>query len=132
MAAWTSSISLIEPATAYLVEHFDLGRRAAVLLVSLLSWLLGVAVALSFNDWSGFRLFGLGLFDLLDTLTSKIMMPLAGLLIALFVARVMQRAHVESEIGLGGRAFGLWYGVLRYVSPVAIVLIFLNVIGVIG
>ncbi|WP_374277908.1 sodium-dependent transporter [Azonexus sp.] len=131
-AAWTSSISLIEPATAYLVEHFSLGRRAAVLLVSLLVWLLGVAVALSFNDWSGFKVFGLGLFDLLDTLTSKIMMPLAGLLIALFTARVMQRAHVESEIGLGGRAFGLWYGVLRYVSPVAIVLIFLNVIGVIG
>lgn len=131
-AAWTSAISLLEPGVTLLVERFDLGRQAAVVLLSSGVWLLGVAVALSFNEWSGFSLFGLGLFDLLDTLTTKIMMPLAGLLIALFTAWAMKRAHVEEEVGLRGGAFRLWYGVLRYVSPVAIVLIFLNVIGVIG
>lgn len=131
-AAWTSAISLLEPGVTLLVERFDLGRKAAVLLLSTGIWLLGVAVALSFNEWSAFSLFGLGLFDLLDTLTTKIMMPLAGLLIALFTAWAMKRAHVEEEVGLRGGAFRLWFGVVRYVSPVAIVLIFLNVIGVIG
>jgi NSS family neurotransmitter:Na+ symporter len=60
------------------------------------------------------------------------LMPLAGLLIALFAGWVMKRAHVADEIGLQGGAFRLWYGAVRYVSPVAIALIFLNVIGVIG
>ncbi|WP_374326254.1 sodium-dependent transporter [Azonexus sp.] len=131
-AAWTSAISLLEPGVSLLVERFDLGRKAAVTLLSSGVWLLGVAVALSFNEWSAFSLFGLGLFDLLDTLTTKIMMPLAGLLIALFAAWTMKRAHVEEEVGLRGGAFRLWYGVVRYVSPVAIVLIFLNVIGILG
>ena len=62
----------------------------------------------------------------------KIMMPTAGLLIALFVGWRMQRAHVEDEIALSAGSFKLWFAVLRYLSPVAIVLIFLNVIGVIG
>ena len=131
-AAWTSSISLIEPATALLVEHYGLSRPRAVFAVGFVVWLLGVAVALSFNDWSAFMIFGLGIFDLLDTITTKFMMPLAGLLIALFVGWVMKRAAVAEEIAMSPGYFGLWFKVLRYVVPVAIVLIFLNVIGVIG
>lgn len=131
-AAWTSSISLIEPPSALLIERFGLRRPVAVGLVCLAAWLLGMAVALSFNDWGHIKLFGLNIFDLLDTLTTKIMMPTAGLLIALFVGWRMQRAHVEDEIGLSAGSFRLWFAVLRYFSPVAIVLIFLNVIGVIG
>lgn len=131
-AAWTSSISLLEPSVTLVVERFGLGRQVAVLLVTLGIWLLGVAVALSFNAWSGVTLFGLGFFDLLDTLTSKIMMPLAGLLIAVFTAWVMQRRHVADEIGLSGRSFSFWYRVVAFVSPVAIAIIFLNVIGILG
>lgn len=131
-AAWTSSISLIEPPSALLIERFGLRRPVAVGLVCLAAWLLGIAVALSFNDWAHIKLFGLNIFDLLDTLTTKIMMPTAGLLIALFVGWRMQCAHVEEEIGLSAGSFRLWFAVLRYLSPVAIVLIFLNVIGVIG
>lgn len=131
-AAWTSAISLLEPGVTLLVERFAMSRPGAVLLLCLGVWLLGIAAALSFNDWSAVQFFGLGIFDLLDTMTSKIMMPLAGFLIALFAGWVMKRAHVEQEIGLKGGAFALWFNVVRYVSPVAIFLIFLNVVGVIG
>ena len=79
-AAWTSAISLIEPATAFLVERFGLGRKPAVAAVCFIAWCIGIAVALSFNLWSEIKLFGLNIFDLLDTLTTKILMPLAGLL----------------------------------------------------
>ena len=131
-AAWTSAISLVEPATAFLVERFGLGRKPAVAAVCFVAWVIGIAVALSFNLWSEIKLFGLNIFDLLDTLTTKMLMPLAGLLIALFAGWVMKRGHVAEEIGLQGGAFRLWYGTVRYVSPVAIALIFLNVIGIIG
>jgi NSS family neurotransmitter:Na+ symporter len=131
-AAWTSAISLLEPGVSLLSERYGMGRKQAVVLLSSAVWLLGIAVALSFNDWSSYKLFGLGLFDFLDTLTTKIMMPLAGLLIALFAGWKMKRAHVFEEIRMGSRVFVLWFNVVRYVSPVAIVIIFLNVIGVIG
>ncbi len=131
-AAFTSSISLIEPGTSFLIERFGISRPKAVWSIAFIIWLLGIAVALSFNDWSGFKIFGLGIFDFLDTLTTKIFMPLAGLLIAVFAGWVMKRADVEEEMGLPAGGFGLWFNVVRFVSPVAIVLIFLNVIGVIG
>jgi NSS family neurotransmitter:Na+ symporter len=131
-AAWTSSISLMEPFAAFLIERFGLSRRAAVGGMGLVAWLLGIAVALSFNEWSGFRILGLGVFDLLDTLTTKIMMPLAGLLIALFVGWIMRRHHVAEEMGLSGAQLGIWLNVLRFGSPLAIGLIFLHVVGVIG
>ncbi len=131
-AAWTSSISLGEPATAFLIERFGLARRLAACIVCVSAWLVGVAVALSFNVWSEAKLFGLNFFDLLDTLTSRIMLPISGLLIALFVGWVMKRAHVEDEIGLRGGALTMWFNALRYIAPVAILLIFLNALGVLG
>jgi NSS family neurotransmitter:Na+ symporter len=115
-AAWTSSISLIEPPSALLIERFGLRRPVAVGLVCLAAWLLGMAVALSFNDWGHIKLFGLNIFDLLDTLTTKIMMPTAGLLIALFVGWRMQRAHVEDEIALSAGGFKLWFAVLTSIA----------------
>ncbi len=54
-AAWTSSISLIEPPSALLIERFGLRRPVAVGLVCLAAWLLGMAVALSFNDWGAYQ-----------------------------------------------------------------------------
>ncbi len=131
-AAWTSAISLLEPGVTLLVERFAMSRPSAVLLLCLSVWLLGIAAALSFNEWSAVQFFGLGIFDLLDTMTSKLMMPLAGFLIALFAGWIMKQAHVEQEIGLTGGMFTLWFNVVRYVSPVAILLIFLNVVGVIA
>ncbi|KXB30794.1 transporter [Dechloromonas denitrificans] len=131
-AAWTSSISLLEPFVALLIERFAFSRKRAAWATGGAVWLLGIAVALSFNEWSEVKLFGLGIFDLLDSLTTKIMMPLSGLLIAVFAGWMMQRRHVEDEIALGGKGFALWRMTLRYVSPIAIVAIFLHVIGVVG
>lgn len=131
-AAWTSSISLIEPFAAYLIERHGFSRGTAVWGMSVFIWLLGVAVALSFNVWSEVKFFGLNIFDLLDTVTTKIMMPLAGLLIAVFVGWVMKAKHVAEEIALEGGALSLWRNVLRYLSPLAIALIFLHVTGLIG
>ena len=131
-AAWTSSISLIEPFAALLIERAGVSRTAAVWGISSGIWLLGVAVALSFNLWSEFKVFGQNIFDLLDTITTKIMMPLTGLLIALFVGWVMKSPHVAEEIGLRGAGLRLWHNVLRYLSPLAIILIFLHVVGALG
>ncbi|MDP1682364.1 MAG: sodium-dependent transporter [Burkholderiales bacterium] len=128
-AAWTSSISLVEPAVSWLIENTALTRARAALLVGGLIWLIGIAVLLSFNEWSEVKLFGLNIFDLFDKLTTNILLPLGGLLMALFAVWVMHAAHAQEELALNDRHYRRWLFVTRFVAPSAIVLVFLNLIG---
>jgi neurotransmitter:Na+ symporter, NSS family len=131
-AAWTSAISLIEPAVAFLVENVALTRVFATTLVAMFAWLLGVGALLSLNVWSGLRLFDMGLLDLLDYLTANILLPLGGFLIALFVGWRMTERSVESELQLRLRwLYSLWYFLVRYVAPIAILVVFLRAVGLI-
>jgi len=131
-AAWTSAISLLEPFVALLTEKLGLRRTVAAWSTGAGVWLLGIAVSLSFNEWSGFTLFGMGLFDQLDALTSKILMPLGGLCVALFAGWVMKREHLFDEVAMSARSFAIWRILLRYVAPIAIILIFLHVTGILS
>jgi NSS family neurotransmitter:Na+ symporter len=124
-AALTSSISLLEPFTAWLNERVGVHRVAAVAGTGLGVWLLGVAVSVSFNIYADWRIFGLSLFDALDYLTSRIIMPMDGLAIAILVAWAMKKTLVREEMAdLPGKVFALWFSVLRYLVPVGIVIVF--------
>jgi len=130
-AAWTSAISLVEPAVAWLTENTRLTRKQAALLIGIGDWLLGIAVLLSFNAWQDVRLvFGLGIFDTLDKLTSTIMLPLGGLAMALFAGYAMKSRQVQEELGLAEAGYRFWRFLVRYVAPVAIAAVFLYLLGV--
>lgn len=131
-AAWTSSISLVEPAIAWITENTSITRKRAALMIAMVDWLLGIAVVLSFNEWKDVKLlFGLNIFDTLDKLTTNIMLPLGGLLMAIFAGWVMQTRHVREELGIAVRAYALWRFTIRFISPLAIVAIFLYLFGLI-
>jgi NSS family neurotransmitter:Na+ symporter len=69
-------------------------------------------------------------FDMLDYLTANIMLPLGGLLIALFAGWRMRRSSLLEELAIPDAwLFRLWYVLLRFVAPVAVIIIFLNVVG---
>jgi len=133
-AAWSSAISLVEPAVAWLVENRGLERVTACAFVGILSWLLGIGSVLSFNLWSGadYQLFGKTVFDIKDYLASNIMLPLGGLMIALFSGWVARREMAHDELAMRSRfAFQLWWWLIRFVAPVGIVFVFLNAVGAI-
>ncbi|BCU07717.1 sodium-dependent transporter [Allochromatium tepidum] len=133
-AAWTSAISLIEPAVAWLVENRGMRRVSATFGVGVLAWFLGIGSVLSFNLWSGesFQLLGKTWFDLLDYLTANILLPLGGLFIALFAGWVMSRSASRGELRLGdGLGYRTWRFLVRYVSPALVVIVFFNAIGLI-
>ncbi|MGQ9831257.1 MAG: sodium-dependent transporter [Thermochromatium sp.] len=133
-AAWTSAISLIEPAVAWLVENRGLARIPATLGAGVLAWMLGVGSVLSFNLWSGesFQVFGKTWFELMDYLTANILLPVGGLLIALFAGWVMSRTTSCDELGMGdGPWYRIWRFLVRYVSPSLVVIVFFNAIGLI-
>jgi NSS family neurotransmitter:Na+ symporter len=131
-AAWTSSISLVEPAISWIIENSSISRKRAAWMIAIFSWLLGIAVVLSFNEWKEVKLlFGLNIFDTLDKLTTNIMLPLGGLLMAIFAGWVMQTHHVREELGIAVRPYVLWRFTIRFVSPLAIIAIFMYLVGVI-
>ncbi|MCG6934265.1 MAG: sodium-dependent transporter [Proteobacteria bacterium] len=138
-AAWTSSISLIEPAVAWLVENRGMSRAGASVLSGITCWLFGLLTVFSFNIWSDvyplhmFEVFReKTIFDLLDYLTANIMLPLGGLLIAIFAAWLMSRDATRDELDMGeGPAYISWRVLVRYITPIAVSIVFLRAIDLI-
>ena len=122
-AALTSSISLLEPTVELLEEKTPLGRKSATILSSLIIWALGIACILSFNEWAEVKLFGKNIFDLLDYLTSKIMLPVTGLGTVIFGAWMMNQKHIREELNLNNFWFSIWTVLSRFVIPAAVILI---------
>ena len=129
-AAFTSAISMFEVGVAYLVEQRGQTRRRATLLIFGGTWLLGALCSLSFGPLAGVKLFDMSIFSFCDFLTSNFLMTFGGLLFVLFVGWKMDASAVRDEFTCGGTArfnsaiFGAFRFLLRYIAPVAIVIIF--------
>ena len=125
VAAVTSMVGLIEPLIVWLRERIKVSRVVAVIIV-----LFGIAVCsfvsvLSFSGWSNVQIAGMSLSTLLDFLPNQILLPLGGLLIAVFAGWVMTKEATAQELGLGeGAAYSLWRVLVRFPVPVAIATIF--------
>jgi neurotransmitter:Na+ symporter, NSS family len=129
-AAWTSSISLLEPLVAWRVEA-GWSRLKATLVLASAAWLIGIGSVLSFNLWSGHTLFGKTVFGSLDFLTTNIMLPLGGLLIAVFAGWVMKDPHVRKELNMKNfRVYLGWRVAIRIIAPLAILAVFAHRVGV--
>jgi len=136
-AAWTSAISLIEPAVAWLIEKFSISRLRSSFICGFIAWLVGLGTVFSFNTWSKIELFngtfleGKSFFDLLDYLTSNIMLPLGGILICIFAAWFMSESSRQDELKIKNKfAYLSWRFLARYVTPIGVILIFLQVLGI--
>ncbi|WP_104203275.1 sodium-dependent transporter [Billgrantia saliphila] len=128
-AAISSSISLIEPVAAFLVERFDLTRPQAVFAMVLASWAMGLLTVVSFNTWAEdslfHTLFGRSAFDFIELLTN-IFMPLGGLLIALFAGWALTYSEVMKEMRTSETWFQVWRFLVRFVAPAAVAFVFLR------
>ena len=131
-AAFTSVIGMLEPVVSWLEEHKGFSRPQVAMLAGTFGWLLGIAAALSFNVWSGVRMpdfvplvEGKGIFELLDFLVSNLLLPINGLLIAIFAGWIMSRQAIWDELGLQNtHVFAYVRFVLRFVAPIVIGMIF--------
>ncbi|MCW4152101.1 sodium-dependent transporter [Halomonas sp. 18H] len=125
-AALTSAISLLEPVVEFFEERTPLSRAMSTLVAGIGAWALGIAALLSFNVWSDPVLFGLGIFDLLDKLTSKFMLPLTGLGVIIFAAWFLDRRSLVEELGLSNGGAGIWHLVTRFVAPIGVIVVFVS------
>lgn len=132
LAALTSTISLHEVVTAYLNESFKITRGRAAIMVTGFCVVTGILSSLSLGVWED-KFFSLSFFDFLDFVTAKLMLPLGGLLVCLFVGWYLKRSVSYEELtnyGLQKAAyFPVYMFILRYFAPIAITLIFVNELG---
>ena len=131
-AALTSSISLIEVGVAYLTEERGFKRGWACVFLFFITGILGGLCSLSFGPLADVKVFGMGLFDLFDTLASNVFLTVGGLLVVIFVGWKMPRADVFDELTNGGtkrrnvRLFNFFYFLIRYVAPVGVLILILS------
>ena len=131
-AALTSSISLIEVGVAYLTEERGFKRGWACVFLFVVTGALGGLCSLSFGPLADVKVFGMGLFDLFDTVASNVLLTVGGLLVVLFVGWKMPKADVFDELTNGGtkrrnvRLFNLFYFLIRYVAPVGVLVLILS------
>ena len=132
VAAMTSCISLIEVGTAYLFENFRMDRQLASAILFIICGGLGILCSLSFGPLSGITLMGMNLFEIFDWTASNIFLISIALLCAFFVGWKMDKSVVRDEFTNNGtlkgaqKAFPVFYFLIRWVAPVALILIFIT------
>ena len=135
LASLTSTISMHEIVIAFLIEEKGMTRRKATTVNCIIVLVLAVVSSLSFGVLSDVKIFGLTFFNLLDYLASNIVMPVGGLLIAVFIGWKVKRKYIADQMTNRGtvrcRFLQVIIFCLRYVAPAGIILIFLNAIGLI-
>lgn len=127
-AALTSVIGAVEPMISWWQERFNLARWKAAALVSGSIFLLGICTVWSFNLWSGWRPLAAiekyseyGYFDLLVHITTNVMMPLGGLLLAIFTGWMIKPEAIARELNIKNQAlFRAWFWLIRWLAPISI------------
>jgi NSS family neurotransmitter:Na+ symporter len=127
-AAITSSIAILEPIVSWAEEHPRISLAKAAFLLASLAWALGIPSVLSFNAWRDIHPLSAlplvadkGFFDLFDYLTSSLMMPLGGMLIAIFVGWRMSKNALVKELAFKSPLlFKVWRFLIRSVVPLSI------------
>ncbi len=131
-AAITSSISMMEAPVSWLMEKTGWSRERAAITSGSISWALCILCALSFNlldDVRPLAMFGIlenkGFFDLFDFLTTTIVLPLGGLLIAVLAGWIVPSRISQAELG-GGIVFTLWRFAVRFIVPIVLGSLFIS------
>lgn len=130
IAALTSTISLLEVVVAYITEELHINRKKATIIACAVTVLMGAFASLSLMKDTPLVIAGHTVFDGLDFISSNIMLPIGGLLIVVFVGWRFGKkrffAEVSNEGMLKAPLKSLIYFIIKYLAPLAIVLVFVS------
>jgi len=133
-AGLTSAVSILEPTVQYLIDRYDLVRFKATFLAGIFFYMLGIlALVSNSKEYGELLTFGSrNLFDWLDFVTASILLPLGGLLVALFIGYVVPKQQIRAALvgSMSDIGFSMWYFCLRYIAPPALVIVMINMLGI--
>ena len=129
-AAWTSSISLIEPMIIWLIEKYNITRIRAAIIAATFAWIIGIGTILSFNIGAEIKIFNMTIFELLDYITSNILLPMGGIMITIFVGWLVAKENIDIELKIKSNILRfIWYFSARIIAPIAVIFVMLNALG---
>ena len=132
VAAMTSLISLVEVGVSFLVERSGISRGRACLVLFGICGVLGTLCSLSFGPLNGVKLAGMTIFEIFDWVCSNILLLVMGLLAVIFVGWILPKRVVRDEFTsresyvFNGHIFPLFYFLIKWVAPIAVLVIFLT------
>jgi NSS family neurotransmitter:Na+ symporter len=134
-AALTSTMSLLEVLVANVIEVFDIDRKKATLLCTLVTFLVGIPSALSgskllFPEWE--LIYGKNFFDTMSYITASWFMPISGLLVTILVGWKMRRADALDEFTRGAKSAFFakpWLFLIKWICPLIVLIIILQEAG---
>lgn len=138
VAAYTTTIGMLEPVVAYLEERWNRGRLALAIWAGLVIWLIGILPGLSDNVLADVRplafitsLADKSIFETFDFMTASVLIPINAFLIALFAGWVVSVEAFKRELGFRSHVlFNVWIALMRYVVPIAVLIITIS--GLLG
>ncbi|MFC5463413.1 sodium-dependent transporter [Lederbergia graminis] len=132
-ATLTSAFSLLEIIVAVFSKDKPKRRKKVTWITGILIFLAGVPSALSFGVLKDTTIINKSIFDTADFLASNILLPIGALFIALYAAFKLPKSLLLNELTIntkhGKIVFTIWYFLIRYIAPTAIIIVFLDSIG---
>ncbi len=129
LAALSSTISMHEAVTSYFVEKRGMKRKSAAWVVTLIALALATIASLSMGDWSDFTILGMNIFSLLDNFTAIVMLPLLGIMTAVFVGWIWKKEDMKAELTAEGGVDKATYPfvrfLLKWICPVLVSVVFI-------
>jgi NSS family neurotransmitter:Na+ symporter len=127
-AGITSSVSMIEPMLKTIHRRFNISRGKAAVYLGIPTAMLSSAVVLSLGGYLGEG----SLLDQLDYLLSNVLLPFGAMMTTVFVGWFMHKSTVEEVVNNNlGYFFNTWYVIVKYIAPVALILVMFGLIGII-
>ncbi|MCZ8537387.1 sodium-dependent transporter [Paenisporosarcina quisquiliarum] len=125
-ATLTSSIAMLETVVSMGIKNAYDKRKRSSWIYGLLIFLVGIPSALSFGVFSDVKIFGKTFFDFADFLTNNFGLPLGALMISIFAGYVLKKQETFDELNISSLTFTTWHLIVRYLAPIAIIVVFLN------
>lgn len=133
-AALTSAFSMVEIIVSTTTKNNPSKRKKFTWLIGLAIFIVGIPSSLSYGIMADVKFFDKTVFDLVDFAASNVLMPLGALLISIFIPLKISKTELFAELKQGSKVgktfFNIWFYLLKYLTPVAIIIVFLDALGV--
>ncbi len=127
VAAFTSTISLAEVSVAFMEQRFGFTRTRSVITVVAPLFILSSVCSLSVGPWSEFTIYGMTIFDFLDTVATNIMLPVGGILLCVYMGWIAPRSFFRKEMTNNGKlkshTFAIIAFIIKWIAPLLIALV---------
>ncbi len=118
-------VGLVESVNYWVEDRYGVARHKSALVVVGSIAVLSIVSLLSYNVMGDVSMGGFNFNDIMDYFSNQILLPVGGLLIAVFAGWAMKKEFSRDELtSLNATTYEIWHFLIRFVVPPAVLIIF--------